>query len=284
MCARVSFLFIAVVCLASCSSIADFSTRLNKAVLLAEAFNLSPFEVETQYFNLVGFSKALSTPTSITIYVEGDGFAWVNRRVISDNPTPTKPMLLRLAGLDPQRNVIYLARPCQYIDFKFAAKCESKYWSSHRYSEEVILTYMEVLDVLRIKFQTSGFHLVGFSGGGAIVSLLASRRNDILSLRTIAGNLDHVTLNTEKRVSQLTGSLNPIDFAKRLKNIPQIHFSGMKDKIIPVWVAEKFIQAVGDGPCVRGNIVRGVSHLDGWKDVWEKLSVKNPICSGFVSQ
>ena len=143
---------------------------------------------------------------------------------------------------------------------------------------------MEVLDFLKRRFKTPGFHLIGFSGGGAIVSLLASRRNDILSLRTLSGNLDHVTLNAEKRVSQLTGSLNPIDFAESLKSIPQIHFSGERDKVVPSWVARSFVRRFDGDPCIRSKIVRGVSHLEGWSKIWGKLSVISPLCSDSVYQ
>ena len=282
---KVSLHVFGTIFLTACSSVPDLSTRLNQAVSVAETYNLSPFEAETQYFNLLGFSKLISPTIPISVYVEGDGFAWVTRSVISEDPSPTKPMLLHLAGLDPKQNVIYLARPCQYMVGGLSEKCHSKYWTSHRYSEEVILTYMEVLDVLQRKFKTSGFHLIGFSGGGAIVSLLASRRNDVLSLRTIAGNLDHVTLNAEKRVSQLIGSLNPIDFAASLKNISQIHFSGKKDNVVPSWVARSFVNAVGGGEaCVREEVVRGASHLEGWRDVWTKLSALNSYCNGPMSK
>ena len=275
---RVLLFLLATVLLLSCSSVPDVPARLNRALLVAGKYNLSPFEAETQYFNLIGFSKKITTTRPITVYVEGDGFSWVTRSVISDNPTPTIPMLLGLAGLDPKQNLIYLARPCQYIAFEYSQKCHPHYWTSHRYSEEVVLTYMEVLDFLQREFSTSGFHLVGYSGGGAIVALLASRRNDVLSLRTISGNLDHVRLNAEKRVSPLTGSLNPIDFAKSLKNIPQIHFSGMKDEVVPVWVARSFVKTVGGSECVRAQSVRGASHLVGWNEVWENLSTLIPSC------
>ena len=115
---RALFFLLVTLCFAACSKVDNLALRLNRAVLLAENFNLTPFEVETEFFKLVGFYKVIPTATPITVYVEGDGFAWVTRSVVSDNPTPTKPMLLRLAGIDPKSNVIYLARPCQYINFK----------------------------------------------------------------------------------------------------------------------------------------------------------------------
>ena len=62
-------------------------------------------------------------------------------------------------------------------------------------------------------------HLVGFSGGVAIAVMLTADREDIRSLRTIAGNLDHVSLNNFKKMSALSGSLDTMDYANRTKNL-----------------------------------------------------------------
>ncbi len=48
----------------------------------------------------------------------------------------------------------------------------------------------KTLDQIKTRYNASGFNLIGYSGGGAIAALVAADRNDILSLRTVAGNLD----------------------------------------------------------------------------------------------
>ena len=40
---------------------------------------------------------------------------------------------------------------------------------------------------------------VGYSGGAAVAALVAGRRSDIVSLRTLSGYLDHVALNRARK-------------------------------------------------------------------------------------
>lgn len=45
----------------------------------------------------------------LRIYIEGDGFAWINPYTPSADPTPSETTALNLAQKDPFANVIYLA-------------------------------------------------------------------------------------------------------------------------------------------------------------------------------
>lgn len=49
----------------------------------------------------------------LTIYIEGDGLAWLSRARPSDDPTPNHALGLQLALRHPDNAVAYLARPCQ---------------------------------------------------------------------------------------------------------------------------------------------------------------------------
>ena len=109
------------------------------------------------------------------------------------------------------------------------------------------------------------------------MAMLAARRKDISSIRTVAGYMDHVALNREKRVSQLTGSLDPIKAAPRLKKIPQIHYSGRKDKRVPGWVLKNFSKAIGSRECITLRKVNA-SHDKGWEKIWKKVWAKKPTC------
>lgn len=146
---------------------------------------------------------------------------------------------LRLAVLDPSPNVIYLARPCQFVGSDPA--CGVAYWTSWRYAEEVVSSMGEALDQAIAGLPGHGVHLVGYSGGGTIAALLAERRADVMSLRTIAGNLDVSTVNRHNRVSATPNSLNPIDNAASLTALPQIHWIGEDDNVVPPVVAQRFV-------------------------------------------
>ena len=252
--------------------------RRDIAFGVAAKAKLQAFQVETKTFSLAGFYRVGNSQKPISMYIEGDGFAWIDRYTISSNPTPRNPLALKLAGLDQASNVVYFARPCQFVELSQERYCNKKYWTSHRFSKEVLSSYNQALEQIKKKFNPSGFHLVGFSGGAAITALLAAERSDVLSLRTIAGNLDHVALNRARRVSPLSGSLNPISVALKLKATPQIHYSGGNDRIIPGWVAQAFAKAVGRGPCVNTRIIPRASHLEGWLAVWKSLSREIPKC------
>ncbi|MBT6479066.1 MAG: alpha/beta hydrolase, partial [Gammaproteobacteria bacterium] len=46
--------------------------------------------------------------------------------------------------------------------------CESRYWSSHRFSEKVVASMNEAVDQLMKESGAKQLRLVGFSGGGAV--------------------------------------------------------------------------------------------------------------------
>lgn len=130
----------------------------------------------------------------------------------------------------PSPNVVYIARPCQFT--RNDPACRSTYWTDRRFSEDVIASMNHAVDVLRAP-AAGPVHLVGFSGGGAVAALVAARRGDVASLRTVAGNLDHRALNAHHRVSPMPASLNAVDVAPRLAAVPQAHFVGTKDDVVP---------------------------------------------------
>ncbi len=256
----------------------SIDSRRTTAFDIAKQAGFQSFSINTDVFKLAGFYKANLSPGAATVYIEGDGFAWIDRRTVSPNPTPLTAMGLQLATSDGAQNVIYFARPCQYVDLTRETSCHQKYWTSHRFSSDVLSSHSQALDIMKEQFSLDGFHLVGFSGGGAIAALLASQRNDVLSLRTVAGNLDHVALNKARRVSPLSGSLNPMTDAQKLQNLPQIHYSGNQDTTVPSWVAQGYVNAVGNSNCARTQIITGASHTDGWLPAWRELSREIPAC------
>ena len=266
-----------IISITACSFI-SIDSRRDDALSVASKAGFKSFSLSTDKFTLAGFHRLTNPKNPISIYIEGDGLAWIDKYTVSTNPTPTKPMLLKLAIADQAKNIIYIARPCQYVKLNRERSCHRRYWTSHRFSEEVIPSYMQAFEMFRKIYGNKSFHLVGYSGGGAIAALLAVRRSDILSLRTIAGNLDHAALNKARRVSPLSGSLNPIFVAHKLKSLPQIHYAGSDDTVVPEWVGKSFESAVGGGMCVKTRIVSGAVHTDGWLPAWKSLSREIPRC------
>jgi hypothetical protein len=238
---------------------------------IAEDANFGKACLETKDFTLTAYYRFTKLGEPFNIYIEGDGNAWQNRVHLSDDPTPKNLLVLKLAIIDPSPNVAYLARPGQYPLSCSTLNPDSSYWSDKRFSEEVITSVNEAINQLAYLANSGKINLIGYSGGGAIAVLTAARRKDVVSLRTIAGNLDSDAISKYHNVSVLSGSLNPIDVAQEIKNLPQRHFIGSNDKVVPVFVTKSFVGRMGDKDYKRITIVKGATHTKGWLENWKEL-------------
>lgn len=257
------FLFL----LASCAS----APHKEEARDIALAAGFSEKHIVAAPFILTGYERVRIPDGNVHLYIEGDGHAWAGKSRPSQDPTPLDPLALKLAAQDSGSNVIYLARPCQYSGSAIGHRCLQEYWTSHRFASEVIESMSQALDDIKARYGIKSFDLVGYSGGANIAALLAARRNDIASLRTVAGNLDHELLHRIHGVSQIPDSLNAKDEAEKIRHIPQHHFFGGKDKIVPPDIIDSFMKAAGNSACIRYTIVPEATHHDGWVGNWSEF-------------
>ncbi|MEE4355147.1 MAG: hypothetical protein V2I97_01680 [Desulfococcaceae bacterium] len=240
----------------------------------AEKQGWHPVRFETALFSLTGFIKHRSEDNKEwVVYIEGDGSAWKNRHTLSDDPTPRDPTGLRLALLDPAPNILYLARPGQYSETS-SPECDPAYWSDRRYAPELIRTFNNILDKFRAKHDIKKYGLIGFSGGGTLAALLAAFRSDISWLVTVCANLDHAAWTAYHGVSPLVHSLNPADFTDKLQLIPQIHFAGEKDSIVPETVIRSYRKRMSDPAFTKIAVIPGYGHHCCWTKNWKQLQTK----------
>lgn len=255
----------------ACATIPTPRERLTHADALAAQKGWRASRIPLGRFELVAYAPPHAPSAEVlTIYIEGDGFAWVNGNTPSADPTPRDPLALRLALLHPDGPAVYLARPCQYVD---AARtdCAQRYWTQARFAEEVVDAQNRAVDLLKRAFGARQLVLVGYSGGGAVAALVAARRMDVARLVTVAGNLDHRAWTAHHRVAPLSESLNAADAADRLGNVPQTHFIGGKDWVIPPGLATHWPLGIkgSDGHHVR--IVPEFDHGCCWAERWPAL-------------
>lgn len=261
---------LAITTLSACSMI----TTTPSPGQLAVSSGMEKTIFQANGFSLTAYSRTTDKKQPINVYIEGDGMAWLSRHQLSSDPTPKIATGLKLALLDSAANVVYLARPCQFNDF-IQTPCDSSYWSDKRFTEEVIDAMNQELGSFVNQEQKQQVNLIGYSGGAAIAALLAARRHDTQSLRTIAGNLDHVYLNQHHRVNAMPESLNAIDVAYQIRNIPQLHFTGAKDKVVPSDIVLRFMNKQNNAGCSTAvQVVAG--HQDGWAEQWPQL-LKMPV-------
>ncbi len=250
------------------------------AVEIAGKAQLRAAELKGGEFVLRVYYRFGRLGAPLHIYLEGDGRAWLSRTRASRNPSPKNPVGLLLAAREPGENVMYIARPCQYVSFEKNPQCEYPYWTRKRFAPEVIDSVSAVIDIGKKKAQANQLEITGFSGGGAVAILVSARRSDVRGIRTVAGNLDHKVWTQHHHVDSLSGSLNAADVAKKVANIPQVHYVGSRDENIGPAVAESFRSKAGRGGCIKIQTVTVATHSKGWEQAWpELIAIAIPNCS-----
>jgi hypothetical protein len=207
---------------------------------------------------------------NINIYIEGDGLSYIYGSV-SDNPTPINPVGLKLFLKDTNRCKIYLSRPYQFINNK---KANKRLWSELRYSNLTVNFYINVLNEIKRKYNDKSFTLIGYSGGGTIAALIASKRNDIKKLILIASNLDLKKWYEIHYLKPSKYDLNPADFSKRLEKIKQIIIIGQNDKNVNYKVIKSYLSHFKNKKNIKVLIIQNMKHNDKWDEFWKKEEKK----------
>ena len=215
-----------------------------------------------------------STNNTIRIYIEGDGKAWVRRGRPSLDPTPENRLVHYLMKEDKKAEIAYLGRPCQYVQ---TPECHTKIWTFERYSRPVVDLMSLSVDKIKNQGNYQKVELVGYSGGATIALLLAALRDDVISVRTIAGNLTPDFTNSFHGVSEMPGSMIPLDYKKRLSRIPQVHFYGSDDVIIPDKISLHYSTRMNSTKCITVKPVTATHH-SGWAEHWQELLKITPAC------
>lgn len=269
---RPSLLFLCLAWLLSaCSALPTPDERRAHADVLAASHDWRAEFLGAGQFELLAYlPQNIKRQGALTIYLEGDGFAWMDASTPSPDPTPRDPLALRLALQQPEGNAAYLGRPCQYVDAQ-PGVCPERYWTEARFAPEVLAASNLAIDTLKARFGAQRLTLVGYSGGGAIAALVAARRDDVERLVTVAGNLDHRAWTSHHRVTPLHASLNPADETVRLQGLRQTHFVGAADRIVPVALATAFAARfpAAQRPSVR--VLADFDHQCCWARAWPAL-------------
>ncbi len=221
--------------------------------------------IPSQPFPLVASTPLENLDTSrIRVYLEGDGHAWVTAKRPSLDPSPRRLLVAHLAFSDPTPS-LYLARPCQFVS---APGCQTEVWTDRRFSEEVLASLDQALTQIKARYGNRSFELIGYSGGAALALLLASRRDDIAQVQTLAGNLTPREWITLHQLSPLKGSSEPLDQRMHLVQLPQRHLMGANDRIVPPLLFQHYRDALSTAACLESVVLPHVSHDEGWQQAW----------------
>jgi hypothetical protein len=204
------------------------------------------------------------------VYIEGDGKSDAGTDFFS-NPSPENPVALHLASRDNADNLVYIGRPCQYKDPQDADECSQPLWSTRHFSPEVVAAYNEVLDEIKKRYDITEFNLIGYDGGANIAAALVASRDDIASIRTVAGTLTPAVSYDAKTSPLDADSITAYGIAPQLAKTPQHHFIGAGDDVAPAAGYHSFRQQMGESKCVHYTFVQDADHTRGWVEKWPEM-------------
>ena len=165
------------------------------------------------------------------VYIEGDGTPFIRGTQVAGDPTPRKPVALRLMKRDRAFSV-YVGRPC-YWGLAASQNCDPSLWTNKRYSAEVVESMRAAIRKQLNEHGAKRLVLIGHSGGGTLAMLLAPHFEETTAVITIAANLDIDAWADLHGYTRLDGSLNPATQPPLPDRIKQIHLAGGRDRNVP---------------------------------------------------
>lgn len=253
-----------------CSFIPSHDERVSEAKAIAAEAGWQRFELDSLGFRLFGFSPVVDSNSAaidvLTVYIEGDGLAWISRTRPSSNPTPVDAQALRLA-VRHQGTAVYLARPCQFVA---QANCDSRYWLGERFASEVVAANNEAIDLLKQRFKAQRIQLVGYSGGAAIAAMVAARRDDVVRLVSVVGNMHPDAWTQQLGLTKLGGD-SPVNYVTKLHTVRQLLLVGGKDRQVPPAVADAYVKLFDKSAPIIKVVKPSFGHVCCWVDVWPDL-------------
>lgn len=241
--------------------------RINKAIDLAIKGDFESQIISGKFPIQIFYQNHKSR--HVIIYLEGDGLVINKYGEAAKNPTPTDPVALRLAIVDQRKiSKIVINRPFHYIK---NINANSKYWTTARYSDEIIQAILNSIKVCKKQFGFETIEIVAYSGGAAVALLLVPHLPNITKITTFAGNLDHVSWAKYHEAQPLFESLDPLKNKNILAKIPQVHFVGESDDNTTVELGLGYQQKVGSNN-VKIVQVPGFNHdSNNWPEIWQSV-------------
>lgn len=219
-------------------------------------------QLSAQGYTLFSTYKIEQPGAPLKVYIEGDGHAFDKNGLPTDDPTPTGTFMRSLAAEDPSPNVVYLARPCQYIRSR---ACTQKDWTTGRFSPTLINSMEAAVSSLMRKARTQEVVLIGYSGGAMMASQIAAAHpQSVKKLITIAGVLNHGRWTRYHGDPPLVDSVD-LNITPEFLKIPQVHYLGEKDPVVPPSLTQEIL------PSSVIVVVKKATHDSGFDDIYKDI-------------
>lgn len=239
----------------------------------------STFVIDSHFKHIALAKPNANDSQRLHVYIEGDGFPFRNRFMVSKDPSPEGSLMLALMEQDP-RNSLYLGRPCYFntaLPAMHDALCNKQYWTTSRYSEAVVASMVDALRAHLAQHPSKGVTLLGHSGGGTIAMLMAARMPEVDQLITLAGNLDITAWTKLHHYTPLRDSLNPAELIHSAQPQQQLHFGGDKDDNIPPELSDALLKRLGKPMQILPNADHGCCWQMQWRELLTQINQQMPF-------
>ena len=213
-------------------------------------------QIETTHFSLAVWEKnTIQKGLPLHIYFEGDG-----------TPNPSDKVAFDFAQEDPFSNVVYVARPCQWIKDNICTQ-KPEIYKEARFHKEIMAEMQELTEYLMRKHHAPSVKLIGYDGG-AVIALNMAGRIPTDQIITIAGITDVAAYNAYHGFPEMDedNMENPADNLALLESIPQVHYVGKDDTVTPKRLVERFVARMKSPKSAVVKVVPETDHTN-WKGV-----------------
>lgn len=188
--------------------------------------------VKSGGYEIATWQKITNPKDDIHIYIEGDGRSFDSRGRPNYDPTPRGTFLRDIATSDNAANVVYMARPCQFI---MSDSCTKSDWTDGRFSQKIIDSMSGAVKEIS---KDTPIILIGYSGGAMISGLIIENAPELNVKKwiTIAGVLNHADWTEYFGDTSLSYSLN----LNELPQVKQLHYVAEKDAVVPPELTKKW--------------------------------------------
>jgi pimeloyl-ACP methyl ester carboxylesterase len=200
---------------------------------------------------------------TLHVYLDGDGTPWDSGGPSVD-PTPRNTLVLDLMRLDGSPS-LYLGRPC-YHGLVDDVGCVPALWTSERYSDRVVSSMAAALTRHLSARGVERLAFIGYSGGGSLAVLLASRFTQTVAVVTVAANLDIDAWASHHRYLPLAGSLNPASQPPLPRPVYRRHYVGARDSVVPPEIVAR-----GSTHHDEVVVVPDFDHVCCWPRLWPSI-------------
>jgi len=221
--------------------------------------------IATPPYALTTFERMHERGAPAHIYIGDDAIGHNAVTFNVDANTQDYAVALHLASRDKAENVAYIALPCQYSGLLENGKDCSAH--SRDNQAEFTSAINNAIGNIKATYGLTDIHLIGYGSGANIAARIAGARQDVRTLRTVSGVLEHSPY-TVPRAS----------FA-RLQHIPQYHYIGLDDGGTITNSLAAYKAKFADDYCLKTTTVLETGYEAGWANRWNALITQPLTCA-----